>query len=164
MPMKPISQKHCPTCTCGQRGIRPNSLYIKQHIESGSMNFQERDTVVAMLKLMGHSQTTIREALSASNDLTPTLTPRSSVSLPKTSFEKRKCTAATSLDITREEDTTICDYCKSKAYANAELPPLDPTFVTICDRIQVNPNEVDAVHVSPTTTVDQKCWQRFCCS
>lgn len=55
-------EKHCQTCTCGtsHRNVRANSIFIRNTLQDIDV---ERETVESVLKIMGHSQTTIRQTL-----------------------------------------------------------------------------------------------------
>jgi hypothetical protein len=142
-------EKHCITCTCGQRSLRPNSLFIKQQINSESIS-QNPEALETVLKLMGHSDATIHQVMEDFE-----LSPKTS----KTS-ESKRC----SLESIREEQYGKCDYCKRK---RPEIPQVEPPFVTVdINLIPANPTDQDAVHISPVPSErkpNKNCWSKWFC-
>ena len=150
-------EKHCITCTCGQRSLRPNSLFIKQQIHSESIS-QNPEALETVLKLMGHSDATIHQVME-DFELSPTSSETRSNKMSTGSGSKRS-----SLESIREERYGKCGYCKRE---RPEIPQVEPPFVTVdIHLIPANPTDQDAVHISPVPSErkpNKNCWSKWFC-
>jgi hypothetical protein len=101
-------EKHCPTCTCNQRGIKQSSFFIRQTISHAPKEVvNDKDALESILQLMGHSQTTIRQAIDSR-----TITPASSlVNSGGKEIEQKTQSQRPSMESTTEDEGYLYDIC-----------------------------------------------------
>lgn len=100
-------EKHCYTCTCGQNGIKWSTFFIKQNISQAPPEYaDDKETIESVLKLLGHSQTTIKQVLESRN-----ITPQSSSVYSK---ELNPRNNRPSMESTKEDEGYLCEKIENK--------------------------------------------------